>query len=237
MAICRDFIEPTRGLEPRTPSLREKGPPKAFYLQIATFVFPACVFYRWGTAHSFVFSRVRERSGSPSWAAASAPEKRHSAPVRHQLARAVANRLGGIGRSGSTSGHGSLPNQIDRTARSAQLDRSCGDARRVRAHAASLHRLRSHPLPPPARRALPDTRGGDRRVLGRARPRQAGAASRTGLDGPTPGAVATQHSEHAPPGYRTRGAGGLRPLPRAPGRDPRSVHHRLNPLRRNGASL
>jgi len=219
--------EPTRGLEPRTPSLRVKGPPKAFSLQIATFIFGPCVFYRRGTADSLVFSRVRERSG-PLFPGPASPDRHRSAPAN-------ANKLGGIGRSGSTSGHGSLPNQIDKTTRSAQLDRSGGGTWRVRAHAAPLHRLRSHPLPPPARRALPNTRRGDRRVLGRARPPQAGAASRTGLKGPASGAAA-QHREHTPSGYRARGARGLRPLPRALGRDPRSVRRHFNPLRRNGAS-
>jgi len=51
--ICRAFLKPTRGLEPRTPSLRAKWPPTAFSLLISTFGEAQRGFYRNVTATGF----------------------------------------------------------------------------------------------------------------------------------------------------------------------------------------
>ena len=91
--------KPTSGLEPETSCLPWRCPPWAFYLQIVTLRAAACVFYRRVTADSAVLAQVLQQSSPPRPGLV-------RAALRRLTTLTDANKLGGIGRSVSTSGHG-----------------------------------------------------------------------------------------------------------------------------------
>jgi hypothetical protein len=142
------------------------GPPGAFSLQSSIIGFPQQVFYRRRTANPRGFLTELRQSG-PLLRACS---ERLGGPSRRALAGLLSgDRGGGKGRPGPTRAYGFFGWQ-SRHGGSAEVQRSGGEARHLRADVAALHAGRPYPLPPPARRALPHTRGRDRGVLVRARP-------------------------------------------------------------------
>ena len=150
--------EPTRGLEPRTPSLRVKGPPRANRLQIGTFSgSPVSPSQQYHSAFR-AFGRGPLRVAPPPGASAGG----RAARVREEdLSR-------GIPALASTSGHGPDSASAD-IAAPVQHPAGRERARRLGANPAALHRLWTNRVPSTSGRPLPNTARGDRQLLGRAR--------------------------------------------------------------------
>ena len=184
-------------------------PHRAFYLQIARFIGTACVRYRRATANLFIPSSGPQHVGPPFGGVLRGPGSLDGRPPK---------KLGGIGRRRSTFGYGHKPGQIEEdTSERFELKRSRGGAGCLRAHAAPLYRGRSYRLSPAARRALPDPRGLDRRVLGETGRPASGTPCRSSVDvaGSSP---ATRYPQTPNPDWKRERDPGLRPFRRASGR-------------------